>query len=108
MPAQYRLLIDHYLPGDVLTPAGTTVTEGVQIPVGWVPTPSSEPLNASAIQAFWNAGPQGLKDAEPGRDRFWTGLAYRLAPPLVYWASIGNGLWQLTGAGASLGPKGGQ
>lgn len=105
--AVYRLLADHYLASGY-APAGTVVTEGLQIPNGWIPTTASEPQNAQAIQNFWNAGPQAQKDAESGRDRFWSGAAlFSQVPPVIYWNSIGNGLWQLTGAGAALGPKGG-
>lgn len=106
-PAIYRLLADHYLATGYAV-AGTIVTEGKEIPTGWIPTTASEPQNQIAIQNFWAVGPRAQKDAEPLRDRFWSGAAlFSQVQPVIYWIQIGNGLWQLTGAGASLGPKGG-
>lgn len=109
MTAQYRLLADHYFEATGSFPAGTVVTEGNQIPVGWIPSIASEPLNAQAIQNYWNAGPRGKMDAEPSRSIFDSIGAYfvQLAP-VIYWARVpGTTLFQLTGAGASLGAKDG-
>lgn len=109
MPAQYRLLAKHYFEATGYFPAGTIVTEGNQIPVGWVPSIASEPLNDQAIAAYWSAGPRGKLDAENNRAVFDSIGAYfiQLAPQ-IYWQNIqGTSMFQLTGAGASLGAKDG-
>jgi hypothetical protein len=105
---QWRLLSDHY----VVSPSGTSVyhnagdviTEGVDVPIGWPPTLASEPLNSEALQQYWNLGPIGMNDAEPQRDFY--NVSFKLTPPLVKWVRIAPNLYQLTGAGAILGPKG--
>lgn len=109
MAASYRLLTDHYLPGGFVQ-AGTTVTEGDgNIPVGWIPSLAVDPLNTLAIQNFWNQGPQGMDDAEITRDFYplfwqrWTNQP--VTAPAVYWKQTARGVFQLTGAGASLGVK---
>jgi hypothetical protein len=96
----YVLLVPHYIGGAEL-PAGTLVTEGVQIPVGWIPTLAVDPQDSVAIQNYWNAGPQD--GAEPNRDFYpWVPL-----PATTYWVPVAGtqGYWQLTGTGASLGSK---
>jgi hypothetical protein len=111
VPAQWRLLSDHY----VTDPSGVPIyhenqdvlVEGVDVPIGWKPTLASEPLNASAIQQYWNFGPQGMLDAEDQRD-FYPRSYVTLPRPAIKWVRVpGTTFFQLTGAGASLGPKDG-
>jgi hypothetical protein len=96
----YVLLVPHFIGGTEL-PAGTLVTEGVQIPTGWIPTLAVDPQDSVAIQNYWNAGPQD--GAEPNRDFYpWVPLA-----SMTHWVPVAGlqGYWQLTGAGTSLGAK---
>jgi hypothetical protein len=87
--------------GTAYIEAGTTIT----MPTGqWVPPVAADPVDQNAIQDFWNAGVQimGLV-----RTQFST---LPVAPPQVYWQPVNPALgqlsaYQLTGAGASLGPK---
>lgn len=101
-PAQYRLLVPHYVSnGYYIT--GTIVTEGIEIPFGWPPTIAVEPLNQPAIQAYWNQGPKPLTDSEAYRDFYPFFQIYHRS---IYWLPTGiQGQFQLTGAGASLGPR---
>jgi len=103
IPAQYRLLVDHYLVTGY-TGAGTIVTEGVQIPFGWIPTVAVDPLNSVAIQKYWNAGPTQLVEGERSRDFYPFATWFK---PSVYWSQVPgtNNTFILTGAGASLGAK---
>ena len=100
--AQYRFLTDHYI-GNAIFPAGTTASTadvpGGTLPVNWVPSGAVDPLDDFAIQAFWSVGPQNL----PLIRSQWTFVA----PPSVYWQPFNLALfqYQLTGAGAALGPK---
>jgi hypothetical protein len=74
--------------------AGDSVPQ--MVPQGWTPS-SVDPLNQDAIQKVWNAGPYQLMGLK---------TAYR---PSIYWAPFpsagGTRPMQLTGAGASLGPR---
>jgi hypothetical protein len=100
MAASYILLVPHFVGGSLL-PAGTLVTEGSQIPVGWIPTLACDPQDSTAIQNYWNAGPQS--GAEPNRDFYpWVPVK-----STTYWTPVPGtqGYWQLTGAGTSLGSK---
>jgi hypothetical protein len=100
---QYRLLVPHYLALIGYAEAGLIVTEGIEIPVGWIPTLACEPLTTGAIQSYWDAGPRYAAGAEYSED------FYPFVPiqrPAVYWQPLGPlGYFQLTGAGASLGAK---
>lgn len=83
-------------------PGGTVVTEGKEIPVGWVPTFAVDPLNTVAVQNFWQAGP--FVDAEYSRDYYpWVPVQ----KAVTRWVQIAGkpGYYQLTGLGASLGAK---
>lgn len=97
--ATYRALEDIYPGGNyAYIPAGAIFSDPNSIPVGWVPPGSVDPISTDAIQNFWNAGPQF-------EFRQW---AMRLTtPPSIYWSLINPGTqtYQLTGAGASLGPR---
>lgn len=105
--AQYILRVDHYIK-DVYIPVDTLVTEGKELPIGWIPTPAAEPINTPAIQAYWNAGPFGVSSAQYSLDffnsPFWQFPKVKMK---VYWVEVGGqpGYFQLTGAGASLGAK---
>ena len=110
MGASYRLLSDHWVVdmsgANVYHNAGDIVMEGRDIPFGWPPTLASEPLNTQAIQQYWNIGPRGMLDAEPQRDFYVK--PFNLVPPSIKWVRVGGTtLFQLTGAGASLGAKDG-
>lgn len=92
--AWYRLLTPHHQDGQLL-PALSEVTR----PAGFVPTLHMEPLDGEAIRAYWDAGPR--PSTPPQR------LATK---PKIYWQPIPNvggsiAFYQLTGAGAALGPK---
>ena len=103
--ASYRTLVDHFVAGRYLE-AGSVIVEGFDVPVGWTPSLSVDPLDSDAIQKFWNALPGPLlSDAEfgwPGGSRF-SNVAKPV--PAVYWRKINNDSFQLTGAGSSLGPR---
>jgi hypothetical protein len=101
--ASYRLLADHYV-GGVVHLAGTTLSTadvGGTLPTGWVPSGQVDPLDGDAVQAFWDAGPQGLGLV---RQR-WTGTP--VPRPVTYWvpypAGGGTSPMILTGLGAGLG-----
>jgi hypothetical protein len=106
MTARYLLLRPHYL----LTgyqPAGVTITEGVDVPVSWVPTLCVDPLNTDAVNAFYSAGP---RDRSYEDLNLWAGTATLTIQPVTFWIStgtnyIGSGVfWSLTGLGASKAP----
>src|SRR5262249_34264616 len=114
LPAQYRLLADHYLASGYAQ-AGTVVTEGLEIPLDWIPTLATEPINLLAIRKYWLAWPRGMADAEAQRDfypTYWNrgvnlvAVGAPLTAPTVYWRQVGKGKFQLTGDGASYGPYG--
>jgi hypothetical protein len=94
--AFYILTAPHYL-ATGYAEAGTVVTEGVNIPVGWKPTQACDPQNATAIQNYWTMGPP------TGADTNY--LSNPQVKPAIYWVGIPGHLnvYQLTGAGASLG-----
>jgi hypothetical protein len=99
-PAIYMLLVPHYL-AKGLVPAGTVVTEDVDVPIGWVPTLAVDPQNDSAIWAYWHAGPR--VGAEYSQDYYPFNALQSAA---VHWQATGPaGTYQLTGAGASFGAK---
>jgi hypothetical protein len=102
--ASYRLLVDHYI-GDRYLEADSVVTEGRDIPVGWVPSLSVDPLDSDAVQKFWNQLPGPLLCEEFA----WPGGSRRSdvskPAPAIYWRKIDNDTFILTGGGASLGPR---
>jgi hypothetical protein len=102
--SQYRFLQDHYIAvgGGMTIPAGSTQSTadaGGLLPTNWIPSNSVDPIDASAITAFFNAGVQLWLGCRIGVNGF------AIAPPAIYWKSVGPGLFQLTGAGASLGAR---
>jgi hypothetical protein len=104
------MLSPHSINGYIF-PAGSiqsTADAGGLLPVGWVPSGSSEPLDSAATTAFYAAGIQ-----------WWIpqfgSLSFQIANPLTYWKVVGQvaggfALWQLTGLGSALaqiiGPSG--
>jgi|SRR5262249_3364841 len=85
MTATYRALTDLYLNDGTHIQAGTTFVP----PAGWVPaTNAVDPLTPDAVQAYWNAGPNGCRDAEWRRALFtntnrWSDVP--VAPPSTQW-----------------------
>jgi hypothetical protein len=106
-PAIYKLLLPHYVRGAYLD-EGLTVTEGVQIPSGWVPTLAVDPLNNSAVLAFFNAGPRdGGQYPDLSLYQSENFARTSVTPPATYWVRTGVNEWSLTGLGIGLGPVGG-
>jgi hypothetical protein len=103
--ARYMLLTDHFLPGGAYAPAGSivsTVDVGGTLPVGWISN-AVDPLDAAAVQVFWQAGPQTMPLLVR---QCWSGVP--VSAPVTYWRALpGNTtMWQLTGLGAGLPPIG--
>lgn len=102
--AQYRLLADHYINNQTLV-AGTVVTTGVEVPSNFLPNANCEPLDTPAIQAFFDLGPDYFNVSSN------LGVVRGGGASSVHWQLIGRSsspksdIYQLTGAGASLGPK---
>jgi hypothetical protein len=94
--AQYRFLQDCYLAGQYFN-AGDVAT----LPNTVIPPAAVDPLDNAAITAFWNAGPQLCGLIRPQ----WSVQA--VGPAAIYWVPFNLALtqYQLTGAGAALGPK---
>jgi hypothetical protein len=98
--AQYRLLQDCYI-GIAYYYAGDTIT----LPNTFIPPGAVDPLDASALSAFYAAGPQ----APPLVRQQWSMIP--VSPPVTYWRATslpavpgasGATSWQLTGLGANL------
>jgi hypothetical protein len=101
MTAQYLLLRPHLL-GSVEAAPGAVITEGVDVPGGWVPTLAVDPLNAAGATAFYNAGP---RDGGAYEDLiYWPG--WLQVAPVTRWVKTGGpiGYWSLTGLGAGFAP----
>jgi hypothetical protein len=78
------------------------LNSGGTLPTAWAPNANVDPLDSPAVSAFYAVGPQ-----LPGLVRQqWA--VQPVSFPVTYWRSIGNSLWQLTGLGASLAPRGAQ
>jgi hypothetical protein len=106
MSAQYRLLCPHYLNG-VMMVADDIVTEGVNVPNGWVPTLACDPLNSAAVSAYYAAGPRSTAyEANPTFGGAiwgtWKNGGFPPAPPATSWVRAGTNLWKLNGLGANL------
>ena len=65
------------------------------------PPPAGDPLDVDAIQDVWNFGPRLL----PLVRQQFTNIP--VTPAAIYWVSVSPGVYQLTGAGAALGPRAG-
>lgn len=133
---QYRLLEPHFLNNQYVNNQWRDVddilTEGIDIPFGWVPTLAVDPLNSTAAAAFWLAGPRDLVTA-PSEDltiynnlyrsphriiTYWVKLPVTLVNKALYvntgFINILPGItfisnppntWVLTGLGATFGPR---
>jgi hypothetical protein len=80
---------------DILT--GTIIT----VATGSTPPPAGDPIDSDGIQDVWNAGPRLL----PLVRQQWSNVP--VAPATIYWVAVSPGVYQLTGAGAALGPRAG-
>ena len=90
--AVYKLLSSIFVKGAAGTylAAGRTVTEGAELPVGFIPNGCCDPIDGDGVQKMWNAGP-----ITPTIDLF-------VPPPATYWAAVAgtlspNRLYKLTG-----------
>lgn len=108
--ASYFLLQPHYV-NDALLPAWTIVTEGREVPFGWIPTLMVDPLNTQAVAAFYAAGPRRGYQG-PGYD--WQGYQFldsrraaAIQSPATHWTEVSPGMFKLTGLGSSFPPVGG-
>jgi hypothetical protein len=95
-PAQYLALTSIPLVSGAFD-AGDLLTEGQNIPVGWVPTPAVDPLNDAAVAAFHAIRPE----APPAARQFDPQTFWEVAELLPSCT-----LWRLTGLGAGLDPVG--
>ena len=99
----YRFLQDCYVGTQLYLAGSTASTADVSgsLPTGWVPNGAVDPQDNAAITAIWNAGPQLCGLVRPQ----WSTQAVNT--PAIYWQPFNLALtqYQLTGAGASLGPK---
>jgi hypothetical protein len=106
--AQYRLLLPHIL-NNIYYDANSIISEIVDVPIGWVPTLAVDPLNARAVQQFYNAGPRagGTYEDLNMTDTIRTSFNV-LQSPVTYWKQSGN-FYTLTGLGVTFGygPVGG-
>ena len=101
--ARYRFLADCYVNGTYINAGDIVATAdaGGTLPTNWVPPAAVEPLDASAVSAFYAAGVQitGLV-----RQQWSTQF---VTVPVTYWRQIPGGkFWQLTGLGVGLAPIG--
>ena len=93
--ARYRFLQDGFV-GQFCHQAGSVA----ELPADWVPGPFVEPLDAEAVQAFFEAGPQpcGLIRQQ------WSDILLTEFPR-TYWTPVDarKTRWRLTGLGEHLG-----
>jgi len=97
---QYRLLEPHYINNQVFA-VGAVLTEGVELPEGWIPTLAVDPLNNDAVKAFYAAGPRGIAYEDLAQ---WARATPQDGPQLTtravtFWIKQG-GFYKLTGLGA--------
>src|SRR6516165_8969891 len=95
--AQYRWLQDGQGPGGGYHHAGDIAS----LPDDWVPPAAVEPLDQSALEAFYAAGPQ----PPPLVRSQWSHV--HVANSVTYWKPViinNVRLWQLTGLGAGKPP----
>jgi hypothetical protein len=111
MTAQYRLLCPHYLNGIMLV-ADDIVTEGTDVPNGWIPTLAVDPLNSDAVNAYYAAGPRdAAHEANPTFGGAIWGTMRNGAPPpapaVTHWELVrGTSTYKLTGLGIGRLPVG--
>jgi hypothetical protein len=98
--SRYRLLADHSVNGLFLEAGSVQTTQDVSsngnLPADWVPSGNCEPLDAAAVNDFWNAGPQDLQLVR-------TPILREVAasPVVTFWVQVrGGNTWRLTGLGA--------
>ena len=94
--ASYAVVAPTQLPGGTVVTCGTTLTEGANIPFGWLPPPTVDPLNTAAVNAFYAEGVQFLAY---GFNQSYCQI------PVTYWKGVPGapGFYALTGLGAGLG-----
>ena len=97
MTAQYMLLRPHFFNGYIA--AGSVITEGIDVPSGWVPTLAVDPLNMDAVNAFFAAGPRSGGIYE---DLSLWPVGMITYQPATFWVKASGGLWSLTGLGANI------
>lgn len=89
-PAQYKCIRQHWVgpfTGEttaVYHNVGDILVEGVDVPLGWVPTLAVDPLNSNAAGAFWNAGPRDAASATSYDLDLWP-LGSMQVKPVTYW-----------------------
>jgi hypothetical protein len=99
--AAYRFLQDASV-GQFYYPAGTiasTADVGGTLPVGWPPNGAVDPLDATAVTAFYALGPQPLGLVRPQ----WVGQP--VTPPITRWVATilpHATSYSLSGLGAGL------
>jgi hypothetical protein len=109
--AMYRLLAPHYLTTGMFPP-NWIVTEGLEIPIGWIPTLDVDPLNARAVNAFYNAGPRNTAWEDLNRytgmyNPGYPGIDIPVNTPTTFWKQVsGTSTFQLQGLGIGLPPIG--
>jgi hypothetical protein len=98
--ARYRLMsaVVVNIAGGKWIPPGTIVTEGVEVPLPFLPNGACEPLDADATNKFWAAGP------------FQLAIDPFVAAPATYFAPVAgtaspNRIYQLLGLGLALPAK---
>lgn len=104
--ATYLLLAPHVI-GSRYFDIGTVIQEGYDVPANWPPSLSVDPLDAYAVQFFYNAGPRGL-----GWESLMRASGQGTVPPnqlatpqpITYWTQQSPGVYVLTGLGAGLTP----
>jgi hypothetical protein len=89
----FRFLKDHWVDEDYIL-AGDVK----EMFTFWVPTADVEPLDTTAVNAFYSAGP---KLGAVIRSQFTN---RPIAPPITYWRALSPNLWALTGLGAAKAP----
>jgi hypothetical protein len=106
----YRLLADHYLYGYYYKP-NTIITEGKEVPIGWVPTLAVDPLDSLAVAAYYAAGPRNV---DYGDLSTYTNMYKRefadvpVNSPITFWKQVpGTRTYQLMGLGIGNPPVGG-
>jgi hypothetical protein len=103
-PPQYRLLKSHYLTTGWFD-VDTIITEGMDVPIGWIPTLGVDPLNPQAVTAFYNAGPRSASSYEDVNE--FENATRSRTRPVTFWKPVsGTHTYTLTGLGIGLPPKG--
>ncbi len=102
---KYLLLYPHQI-NDTVIPAGTIISEGVEVPFNWVPTLAVDPLDERAARLFYAAGPRDVASAS-SNDLNEFGVMPTQYRPTTFWKQVpGTGTWALTGLGSTYTPRG--